>query len=168
MAVVNRVVVLASDLSGEVGAESVEFDIASQVRDAVKEFGKIKLDLLPAEAEEIDSALIDALDTYTDAVRAITGDLYETVAAMRAAGANTAGGAATKSSGGEGEAVRAWARENGFTVGDRGRIGGTILEAYAAHKRGEYVPTGEGTGKITAEQDEPTDADLNALEAETV
>lgn len=169
MAVVNRVVVLASDLSGEVGAESVTFDVVSQVKESVKEFAKISLDLLPAEADEIDAALTDALDAYIENVRAITDELYSVHAALKAAGSQTTGGAATKSAaaGGEAAAIREWARENGITVADRGRIHADVIAQYRDAKTTPAAPVESWDNSVAGDGDVidngPTDADLDAL-----
>lgn len=39
---------------------------------------------------------------------------------------------AARSSSGDTKAIREWARNNGYEVSDRGRIPGTIMDAYAA------------------------------------
>lgn len=58
------------------------------------------------------------------------------IAAGRRAGSGSAQKASRRRTGGSRDlsAVRAWAKENGYTVSERGRVPATILEAYeAAH-----------------------------------
>jgi len=45
---------------------------------------------------------------------------------------NTSGRASSSAKRGDLDAVRAWARDNGHTVSDRGRVSNKILEAYDA------------------------------------
>lgn len=57
-------------------------------------------------------------------------------AARRASSASSRGGASRKRSPGSPEtaAIREWANNNGYTVSERGRVPGTIVDAYrAAH-----------------------------------
>ena len=52
----------------------------------------------------------------------------------RARSGGASGGASDGGAGEDTAAVRVWARENGHQVNDRGRVSGTVLEAYrAAH-----------------------------------
>jgi len=77
-----------------------------------------EIDLTDANAD----ALRAALAPYVSAARAVTG----------ARGRRSAG----KPAGGRRDlpAVRAWARDNGHTVSDRGRVPASVLDAYdAAH-----------------------------------
>lgn len=75
-----------------------------------------EIDLGPASRERLESAVAE----FTEAGRRV-----KTPAGRRSAGK-------TPGSGVHGNAVRAWARENGHEVGDRGRIPAAILEAYRA------------------------------------
>lgn len=63
-----------------------------------------------------------ALAPFIDAGRVVSSAAPRARAASRSA----------TSAGHDLTAVRAWARENGFTVSDRGRVPGTVLEAYDA------------------------------------
>ncbi|QAY63186.1 Lsr2 family protein [Xylanimonas allomyrinae] len=65
-----------------------------------------------------------------DFVRAIAA---YTAAARKTAGARSARGAGTRpASRADLDAIREWARANGHTVADRGRIPGAVLAAYEA------------------------------------
>ena len=64
--------------------------------------------------------------------------------------------------------IREWARENGFTIGDRGRISAEILTAYAAAQEViETAPVVEVESTETAEivEDEPSTEDLQTVAA---
>src|SRR3954470_21068115 len=63
-------------------------------------------------------ALRDALAPYVAHARSVSGR-------SRRGSAKTAGGAAPAE-------IRAWARDNGFDVPDRGRVSADVREAYAA------------------------------------
>lgn len=54
--------------------------------------------------------------------------------ARRVGGRRSTGKSATKS-GLDTSEVRAWARENGYDVNDRGRVAGHIIDAYLAGKK---------------------------------
>ncbi|UUT36507.1 histone-like nucleoid-structuring protein Lsr2 [Microbacterium elymi] len=93
--------------------------------------GQTVLFSLDGVAYEIDltdehaAQLRDALSSYVSAARAVSGR----------------GGRRPTQSGGRQRAgqrdyapIRAWAKENGFTVSDRGRVPASVLDAYdAAH-----------------------------------
>lgn len=99
-----RHVIVTDDLDGTEGARTYRF----AWQDAAYE-----IDLSDAHRDE----LLRALAPYVDAARRVRG------------------GRATASSRGGGEdraAVRAWARENGHEISDRGRIPATALEAFRA------------------------------------
>lgn len=155
MAVVKRITLLASDFSGESGAESVSFDPAGMVREAVKGLAKVNLDALPAEAEEINGALADAVKTFVDSVDAIMEEPYSIVAKLRAAGAATPGGAATSTN--NVNVVREWAKANGHNVAERGRLSQDIIDAYKA----------ANSAKVTnLDDDGPSADDLAEIDAE--
>jgi enterochelin esterase-like enzyme len=65
-------------------------------------------------------ALRDALAPYVGHARPVSGRPRRTASAGK-----SAGGAAPSE-------IRAWARENGFEVPDRGRVSAEVREAYAA------------------------------------
>lgn len=73
------------------------------------------------------AALRDALAGYVGAAHRLarTGVRSGAVSGGRGRGTATADREQT-------QAIRAWARRNGHTVSDRGRIPGTIVEAYHA------------------------------------
>ena len=105
---------LVSDLSGkdikDGEGETVKFSIGST---------SYEMDLTEAEAGQF----FDAVKKYTD-VATKTGSR----------GARSGGGSKTKSDRGQTQAIRAWARENGREVSDRGRISQDVQDAYnAAH-----------------------------------
>jgi hypothetical protein len=92
------------------------------------EFGlegtQYQIDLGPDNAE----ALRDALATYIEHAQRIGGPARATRRRKSAPVEE-----APASSGKEDlNAIRIWARENGHTVSDRGRISGSIKQAYAA------------------------------------
>lgn len=70
--------------------------------------------------------LKDALAPFVKAARRVGGST-STKATPRTRGAGHHSNGANDVT-----AVRAWARHNGFTIGDRGRIPAPVLEAYAA------------------------------------
>jgi Lsr2 len=102
-------VILVDDMDGGDAEESVSFGL-----DGVS----YEIDLSADNAE----ALREALAPWIGHARKVGG---------RSRGSRTASKPArgSKSALDLGE-VRAWARENGFTVSDRGRVSGEVLEAY--------------------------------------
>lgn len=95
--------------------------------------GETVLFSLDGVAYEIDltdenaAALRGALDRYTKAAR--------TVSSARATSAASSAGRKRRRAGQQDYSqVRDWAKQNGFTVSDRGRVPASVLEAYeAAH-----------------------------------
>lgn len=83
---------------------------------------------------------------------------------------------------GEKALIRAWAKANGYDVGDRGRIKAEIIDAYHAAHNGSAVeepapaaeseqtvtPVAENTTEPVVEVDdsEPTDSEIQAMESE--
>ena len=105
-------VVLTDDLDGSEADETVQFAL-----DGVS----YEIDLSEANAE----ALREALTAYSTAARRTGGR-----ATRRAAGSKPRPAAERVDL----SDVRAWARENGFQVSDRGRVSGEVRAAYeAAH-----------------------------------
>lgn len=100
---------LVSDLSGQDAQVTVEFGLDGQT---------YAVDLTDAEADD----LRDALRAYLSVARK-TGRKVKSEH-------KGSGGKVPK---GERAAVRAWAREQGYAVGDRGRIASEIVVAYRAH-----------------------------------
>ena len=105
-------VVLVDDLDGSDAVETVSFAL-----DGVD----YEIDLSAAHAAE----LRDALALYV-------GHGRRTGGRRRKAGAATAGGRATAGGGPSASEIRAWARENGWDVPERGRVSAEVREAYAA------------------------------------
>jgi hypothetical protein len=104
-------VILTDDLDGGEADESVQFAI-----DGVS----YEIDLSEANAE----ALREALAPYADAARRIGGR------SSRRSGAKPQ----QASERADLSELRAWARENGYQVSDRGRVSGEVRAAYeAAH-----------------------------------
>lgn len=104
-------VILTDDLDGSEADESVQFAV-----DGVS----YEIDLSAANAE----ALREALAPYVSAARRIGGR------ARRSAGSRQQSAAERTDL----SDLRAWARENGFQVSDRGRVSSEVRAAYeAAH-----------------------------------
>ena len=80
-----------------------------------------EIDLSPANAQQLRAAF----EPYIRAGRGVSGR----------ATARPRGARSSRSRGSDLAAVRAWANENGYTVGDRGRIPAHIQEAYDAANR---------------------------------
>lgn len=96
-----------SDLSGVEGASSVQFGF---------EGTNYEIDLTPSEKD----AFADALAQCLAVARTVSGKSRKPKKDK------------TWGAGPDPATVRAWARENGYTIPDRGRIAGTILAAYQA------------------------------------
>ncbi|WP_052847137.1 histone-like nucleoid-structuring protein Lsr2 [Streptomyces avicenniae] len=101
-------VLLLDDLSGGEAEETVTFALDGKT---------YEIDL---NAENADR-LRDALDPYVKAGRRAGGSR-----AARSRGRAATGGA----SGEDTAKIRAWAKENGYEVNDRGRVPASIREAY--------------------------------------
>jgi hypothetical protein len=103
-------VILTDDLDGGDADESVQFAL-----DGVS----YEIDLSEANAD----ALREALAPYLEAGRRLGGRASRRSATARPAGERT-----------DLSDLRAWARENGYQVSDRGRVSGEVRAAYeAAH-----------------------------------
>ena len=103
-------IILVDDLDGSEATETVSFGLDGT---------SYEIDLNDKNA----AALRDALAGYVGHARKVAGG---TKARRRSSGS-------TRSSG-DTQAVREWARQNGFEVSDRGRISAEVQEAYdAAH-----------------------------------
>ncbi|MGN6332753.1 MAG: histone-like nucleoid-structuring protein Lsr2 [Motilibacteraceae bacterium] len=112
-------VMLVDDIDGGEADETVSFSL-----DGVA----YEIDLSTPNAE----AMRETLAQYVGVARRVGGR----AAASRAAGGGRARKAATPSADGgrDTSAIRAWAKENGYEVSERGRISAKVLEAYdAAH-----------------------------------
>ena len=133
MAVAERKVVVevtrTSDLSGVEGAEPFSIVVRGN---------RISLDLTPQEIDELLNTPVisrpattdDDADTveYADEDDTVGHVVYSLSDLAVAFGASPAAKSGAESDTGK---VRAWARANGYTVGDRGRIHADILAAYA-------------------------------------
>lgn len=79
------------------------------------------------------------IDLTDQNARALRDALAPYVAAGRSVSAPAAGGPAPRKRRRTGQqdysAVRAWAKENGYTISDRGRVPAAVLEAYEAATR---------------------------------
>lgn len=100
-------VLLLDDLNGGEASETVSFAIDGK---------SYEIDLNEANAKK----LRDALEPYLKAGRRSGGRS----ARGTRAGARTGGGSADTAK------IRAWAKENGYEVNDRGRVPANIREAY--------------------------------------
>lgn len=107
-------VVLVDDLDGGIADETVQFGL-----DGVS----YEIDLSAENA----AALRDAVAVYVGHGRRLGG---------RRSSSRSSSGSSSRRSGGSSETaqIRAWAREQGLPVNERGRIPGDIVEQYeAAH-----------------------------------
>lgn len=136
-----RRVILSDDLTGE---ESE--DVETVVYSLQNTF--FEIDLSEASWKKLDSALARFIKVSREVTRA--------QAIQRFA-------ASTDS---ENDKMRAWARENGMEVGDRGRISDEIKAAYAAFVEKEIDKSNNSpTGKVTESNDsseENSNADSNS------
>ena len=106
-------VLLVDDIDGGTADETVTFAL-----DGVS----YEIDLTTEHAAE----LRDALGTWVGHARKVGGR-----SSGRSGGSSSAGGSRPRRSSDAG-AVRAWAKENGHEVSERGRISAEIREAYEA------------------------------------
>ncbi|MPY97541.1 MAG: Lsr2 family protein [Actinophytocola sp.] len=106
---------LVDDLDGSEADETVEFGL-----DGVS----YQIDLSTANAEE----LRDALAQYVEHARRAGGRKRNQKAA-----AASGGGKSASVDREQNQAIRAWARKNGYDVSDRGRIPSEVVDAY--HKQ---------------------------------
>ena len=94
-------------------------------------------DIDQSDADETVSFGLDgkeyAIDLNTKNARALRDALAPYVAHARPVSGRSGRRCAAKAAGGAAPAeIRAWARENGFDVPDRGRVAAEVREAYAA------------------------------------
>lgn len=111
-------VILIDDLDGSPAEESVSFGL-----DGVN----YEIDLSAKNAQK----LRNAFESYVESSRRVGGR----AARGRGRAASRSGGSAgrgTKAASGKADtaAIRAWAKEQGYEVSDRGRIPGDVVEAY--------------------------------------
>lgn len=101
-------VVLVDDLDGGPADETVTFSL-----DGVS----YEIDLSEANA----AAMRDAFGQFVGVARRVTG---------RAPARGRRGASRAASNGTDAAAIRAWAKEHGFAVSDRGRVPSEVREAY--------------------------------------
>lgn len=108
----NVQIVLTDDIDGSEAAETIRFGLDG---------AQYEIDLSADHAEQ----LRNALDPFRAAARKAStkGGVRSTDRAPQGAG------------GGETAKVRAWAKQNGLEVSDRGRINAKVLEAYRAAQK---------------------------------
>lgn len=102
-------VILTDDIDGGEGARSVEFSLDKSA---------YSIDLSEANIAKLEAALAPYIAKA------------ERVGRRKAASTGTRRSSASRSGGSS--AVREWARANGYTISDRGRVPGAVLEAYEA------------------------------------
>ena len=109
-------VMLVDDIDGSEAAETVPFSLDGT---------EFEIDL----SEEHASSLREALSGYIVAARRAGGS-----GSSRRGGRRGSGAASSPSSGDRQRTakIRAWAREQGMEVNERGRIPNRVVEAYAA------------------------------------
>lgn len=108
-------------------------------------------------------AFFAAIDVYVTAARRVSGGGSGTV--RRARGTSN-GAAATVNV----EEIRAWARENGWPIAERGRISRVIMDAYAtgtANPDAETASEEAGTDESAEEAPKPQRRRRNAAAAAT-
>lgn len=103
-------VLLVDDIDGGTAEETVTFGL-----DGIS----YEIDLSSAHAQE----LRDAFGTWVGHARKVSG---------RGARSGSTGGTSRPRRASDAGDVRAWAKENGYEVSERGRISAEIREAYAA------------------------------------
>lgn len=112
-------VILIDDVEGGEADETVTFAL-----DGVS----YEIDLTSERAAQ----LRDALAPWVGHARKAGGRSGASGSGRRAARSTGSSGSGSTGSGVDTAAVREWARENGHTVSERGRISGAVLEAYKA------------------------------------
>jgi hypothetical protein len=105
-----HIVQLIDDLDGGVAAETVSFGLDG---------ASYEIDL----SEKNAAKLRDALANYVAAARRSGGR-------GRPAGGGRRAGRPGRTDREQTQAIREWARKNGFKIGDKGRIPANVLEAY--------------------------------------
>jgi hypothetical protein len=109
-------VVLIDDIDGGEGAETVTFGL-----DGVT----YEIDL----SEENAAALRDAFASWVGHARRVSGRASRS---SSGGGARRSASSSSSSSSSDTQAIRAWAKDNGHKVSERGRISAEVAQAYAA------------------------------------
>lgn len=113
-------VILVDDVDGGDAEETVSFAL-----DGVS----YEIDL----NEENATRLREEMATWVGHARRV-GGRSSARRSSRSRSASSTSSSSSSSSSGDTAAIREWARENGYTVSDRGRISGEVMDAYnAAH-----------------------------------
>ena len=106
-----RVEMITDDLDGSPGAVEVRFSLEDR---------RYTIDLSEANRAKLEAALAPFIDkARSDSVG-------------RSIRARPAGASSSEETPEQREAIRRWAKANGFQVGDRGRISDTVRSAYRA------------------------------------
>lgn len=108
-------VVVTDDFDGTEGASTVRFGL-----DGVE----YEVDLTPEHEEQLRGFL----------------NAYVGVGRKVASGARSVRRVSKRAAGGDTNAIRTWARANGYEIGDRGRISQEVKDAYHAAKGGTPAP----------------------------
>lgn len=107
-------IVLVDDIDGSEATETVSFSLDGN---------NYEIDLNDANA----AALREAMSGYVGHARKVAGG-------GRAKARRTSGGAASSAGGPSAADIRAWARDNGFELSERGRVPAEVRQAYdSAH-----------------------------------
>ena len=123
-------VITSSDLSGDEGAMPVKFGL----------FGvEYEIDLTTVETEKLESLL----SLYTSAARRIGGRRNTSSGTPGARPAGARPGGAEAFTGASSKVVRAWAKEQGIDLPDRGRVPLQIQEAFVASRNAPIAPVVE-------------------------
>lgn len=105
------IITLISDLSGDEADTTLEFSVGGR---------HYRLDLTDAEHKEFN----DLIEPYTEQAQKVSKGGQQ--ARLRSRTSNS------PATSGERAKIRAWAQENGHSIGDRGRIAQHIRDAYYA------------------------------------
>lgn len=133
-----RRVILSDDLTGE-ESEDVE-TVTYSLQNTFYE-----IDLSEASWKKLDSALARFIKVSREVTRA------QAISRFAAAGDS------------ENDKVRAWAKDNGFEVGDRGRLSDEIKAAYANFVQGEIDKSNNSpTGKVTESNDKSSNDETSS------
>lgn len=124
---------LVDDLDGSSADETVEF-VADNVA--------YEIDLSQDHA----AALRDALSPYITAARRAPSGAART---RRARSSSTSTSTERRQ---HSNAIRSWARQNGYPIGDRGRIPAEIVEAYEKNAGSGPAPSPRATSATVAPQ----------------
>lgn len=131
---------LVDDITGDEADETVDFGLDGRL---------FEIDLSSAHARR----LRDGLARFVSVARpADTGGARQGRARLSAPAATPSGTGSDAATREHNRAVRVWARENGFTVSERGRIPSEVVEAY---RRGTPAQPAQQTDQQAAQQTAP-------------